>query len=301
MEDSMYRIGIIGTENSHAMAFSKIVNLPDPETGKLRYPDVRIVGVYGPDEESAKRIMDEAGVDFIAKNPEEFHGKVDAMCITCRKGSLHYKYAIPFVEKGMPVFVDKPFTSDTAEAERLIAGAKKSGARLCGGSSARLVMDVVMLKNIVRQLIAKNEFISASLNYAADPASEYDGFYFYSPHLTEIVLEIFGKEIKSLITVEKNGSRISVWRYAGFDITLNYTKDTHESGALIFAKNCNIFREIDVGHHVDISLAYAMEVQHLVNMLRTGEMPVSYEDLVLPVKLISAVEESVKSGKEIFL
>jgi predicted dehydrogenase len=297
----MYRIGIIGTENSHAMAFSKIINRPDPETGKLRYPDVRIVGVYGPDEESTKRIMDEVGVDFIAKDPDEFHGKVDAMCVTCRKGSLHYKYAIPFVEKGLPVFVDKPFTSNTAEGERLIAAAKKSGAKLCGGSSARLVQDVVMLKNIVKRLIAKGEFISASLNYAADPASEYDGFYFYSPHLTEIALEIFGKEVKSLLTLEKNGSRVSIWRYPGFDITLNYTKGTHESAALIFAQNCNIFREIDVGHHVDISLAYELEVEHLVHMIRTGEMPSSYEDLLLPVKMISAVEESVKTGKEIFL
>lgn len=296
----MYRIGIIGTENSHALAFSQIINLPDPETGKLRYPDVRVVGVYGPDADSTKRIMDEAGVDFVAQDPGEFHGKVDAMCITCRKGSLHYRYALPFVEKGMPVFVDKPFTSDVAEGQRLIEAAKKAGAKLCGGSSARLTMDVVMLKNIVRRLISKGEFISASLNYAADPASEYDGFYFYSSHLTEIVLGIFGKEVKSLFTVEKNGSRISIWRYAGFDITLNYTKGTHESGALIFAKNGNIFREIDVGHHVDISLAYALEVQHLVHMIRTGEMPSSYEDLLLPVKMISAVEESVKTGREIF-
>jgi predicted dehydrogenase len=296
----MYRIGIIGTENSHALAFSRIINLPDPETGKLRYPDVRVVGVYGPDGDSTKRIMEEAGVDFIAQDPGEFHGKVDAMCITCRKGSLHYRYALPFVEKGMPVFVDKPFTSDVAEGQRLIEAAKKAGAKLCGGSSARLAMDVVMLKNIVRRLISKGEFISASLNYAADPASEYDGFYFYSSHLTEIVLEIFGKEVKSLFTVEKNDSRISIWRYAGFDITLNYTKGTHESAALIFAKNCNIFREIDVGHHVDISLTYALEVQHLVHMIRTGEMFSSYEDLLLPVKMISAVEESVKTGREIF-
>jgi predicted dehydrogenase len=296
----MYRIGIIGTENSHALAFSKIINAPDPETGKLRYPDVRVVGVYGPDEESTKRIMDEVGVDFIAKDPGEFHGKVDAMCVTCRKGSLHYKYALPFVEKGLPVFVDKPFTSDVAEGELLIAAAKKSGSKLCGGSSARLVQDVVMLKNIVKRLIAKGEFISASLNYAADPASEYDGFYFYSPHLTEIALEIFGKEVKSLLTVEKNGSRISIWRYPGFDLSLNYTKGTHESAALIFAQNTNIFREIDVGHHVDISLAYELEVEHLVHLIRTGEMPSSYEDLLLPVKMISAVEESVKTGKEVF-
>jgi len=295
----MYRIGIIGTENSHAMAFSKIINLNDPETGKPRYPDVRVTGIYGPDPDSPKKIMDEAGVDFIAREPEEFFGQVDAMCITCRKGSLHYKYALPFVEKGMPVFVDKPFTSDPDEAERLIGAAKKSGSRLCGGSSARLVTDVETIRRIIRRLIEKKEFITASLNYAADPSSEYDGFYFYAPHLTEIALEVFGKDVKSLVTFEKNNSRISIWRYAGFDITLNFTKDTHESGALIFAKNCNIFREIDVGHHTDIYTAYALEVEHLVHMIRTGEMPRSYEDLILHVKMIRAIEESVKTGKEI--
>jgi predicted dehydrogenase len=297
----MYRIGIIGTENSHALAFAKIINLPDPETGKPRYPDARITGVYGPDPDSPQKIMDEVGVDFIAKDPQEFFGKTDAMCITCRKGSLHYQYAIPFVEKGMPVFIDKPFTSGVAEGERLIAAAKKSGSKICGGSTVRLVPDVVMLKNIVKNLVSKNEFITASLNYAADPSSEYDGFYFYAPHLTEMVLEIFGHDVKSIITFEKNGSRISIWRYPLFDVTLNYTNGTHVSGAVIYGKNDNIFRDIDVGRHTDIKTAYALEVDHLIHMIRTGEMSRSYEDLLLHVKMISVVEESVKTGKEIFL
>ena len=297
----MYRIGIIGTENSHAMAFSRIFNLPDPETGKLRYPDFKVVGVYGPDPDSPQKIMDEVGVDFIAKDPNEFFGKVDVMCFTNRKGSLHYKYALPFVEKGMPVFVDKPFTSDVAEGAALIEAVKKSGAKLCGGSCARLIPDVQILRNIVKRQIEKGDFISASLNYAADPASEYDGFHFYAPHLTEITLEIFGKDVKSLVTLEKNGSRISIWRYANFDITLNYTKGSRESGALIFSKNCNIFRPIDLGVHTDIAMAYILELDHLVQMVRTGEIPRSYEDLLLPVKMICAIEESIKTGKEIFL
>jgi predicted dehydrogenase len=297
----MYRIGIIGTENSHAMAFSRIINLSDPETGELPYPGFRIVGVYGPDGESAQRIMDEVGVDFIAKSPEEFHGKVDAMCITCRKGSLHYRYALPFVEKGMPVFVDKPFTSDTAEAERLIAAAQESGAKLFGGSSVKYAGDAIILKHIVKQLIARGELISAALNFAADPASEYDGFFFYAPHLTETALDIFGSDVTSLLTVEKSGSRISIWRYPQFDISLNFTRGTHESSALIFARNGNIYREIDDGHHVDAALAYRQQIAYFITMLRTGQMPVPYGDLVLPVKMISAIEESLKSGKEVFL
>jgi len=296
----MYRIGIIGTENSHAMAFAQIVNLPCSETGKMRFPDARITGVYGPDPDSPKKIMDEVGVDFIAKDPQEFFGKVDAMCITCRKGSLHYQYAIPFVEKGMPLFVDKPFTSDLAEGQRLIAAAKKSGSKLCGGSTLRLVPDVAMIKGIVRGLTAKGEFISAALNYAADPSSEYDGFYFYAPHLTEMALEIFGHDVKSIATFEKNESRISIWRYANFDVTLNYTKGAYEAGVLIFAKKNNVFRELDIGHYTDFNNCYALEMDHLVNMIRTGEMPRSYEDLLLHVKMINAVEESAKTGKEIF-
>ena len=297
----MYRIGIIGTENSHAMGISRLINLPDPQTGKPRYPDVRVVGVYGPDEDSPKKIMDEAKIDFIAKDPNEFFGKVDVMCITCRKGSLHYKYAIPFVEKGMMVFVDKPFTSDVEEGNKLISAAKKSGAKLYGGSSARMNMEVALLKNIVRDLITKDEFITASLNYAADPSSEYDGFYFYSSHLTERAIEIFGKDIKSLIAYEKKGSRISIWRYAGFDITLNYTKDSREFGALIYSKNRNFYREItDTFNTMGIAVNHISLIDQLIQMIRTGEMPCSYDDLLLPVKLMSAVEESVKTGKEIF-
>ena len=49
----MYRIGIIGTENTHALTFAKLINLPDEKTGALLYPDAKIIGVYGADLASA--------------------------------------------------------------------------------------------------------------------------------------------------------------------------------------------------------------------------------------------------------
>ena len=68
----MYRIGIIGTENSHAITFAKLLNLPD-EQGRYRHEDARIVGVYGPDMESAQEIVEKTGVSFIADKPEDSH------------------------------------------------------------------------------------------------------------------------------------------------------------------------------------------------------------------------------------
>ena len=42
----MYRIGIIGSENSHAMAFSRIFNGMEPESAEL-YPDLEVVAIGG--------------------------------------------------------------------------------------------------------------------------------------------------------------------------------------------------------------------------------------------------------------
>ena len=289
----MYRVGVIGTENTHAMAFSKIINLPDSATGERLYPDVKVVGAYGPDKDTSNAIVTEAGADFVAEKPEDFFGKVDAMLITNRKGSLHAQYALPFIEKGIPMFIDKPFTSNVDEAKMLVDAAKKSGALLCGGSGCKMAYDVLILQNKVSSLAALGDLVSASINFAADPYSEYDGFYFYAPHLTEMTLEIFGTCVKSVYTTENNNSRLCIWKYDKFSVSLHFTKDVTESCAVIYSKSGNIIRNID------ISMIYDREVRYFVEMLRTGKMLRSYESLILPVKMIAAVEESLALRQEV--
>jgi len=90
----MYRIAILGTENSHALTFAKLINLPGAD-GKKPFPDMDVIGVYG-DDESAKAVTREAGVRYIAESPDEFVGRVDAVMVTARKGSLHFPYAKPY-------------------------------------------------------------------------------------------------------------------------------------------------------------------------------------------------------------
>jgi len=289
----MYKIGVIGTENSHALAFAKIINQPDPISGERLFPNAKIIGAYGPDKDTAQAIVDQGGAEFVANSPDDFFGKVDAMMITNRKGSLHAGYALPFIEKGLPIFIDKPFTSDVKEAEKLVEAAKKSGSIICGGSGCKLAYDVLTLKHNVRQ--GRDSIISASINFAADTESEYDGFFFYSPHLTEMALEIFGPDVKSVFTLEKAGSRISIWRYETFDVTLHYTKGGPVSSATIYTTAGNITRNID------ISMIYNLEVEQFLKMLETKKMPYNYTNLVTPIRIIAAVEESAKTSKEVFI
>lgn len=289
----MFRIGIIGTENSHAMAFAKEINLPDPKTGELRYEDARIVGVYGPDEDSTKAIMDQVGVDFIAKTPDEFFGKVDAMMITSRKGSVHLEYAKPFIDAGMPVFIDKPITSDNSECLELIKLAKEKKALLTGGSGCKYAYDVLTLRDNAQAMIAANTFRSAAINFAVQTDSIYDGMFFYSSHLTEMALAIFGYDMQSVTACEKNGTIVATARYKDFDVSLHYTSESSGTSCVLFGQSKNVYREID------ISAIYGHEVEKFIKMLRIGKMSMTYEELIKPVFIISAVKKAIETGKEV--
>ncbi|HZJ56621.1 MAG TPA: Gfo/Idh/MocA family oxidoreductase, partial [Clostridia bacterium] len=241
----MFRIGIIGTENSHAMAFARLINLPDKGTGRRLWEDAKVVGVYGPDLQSARAVLKDGEAEFIASSPEEFIGRVDAMMITSRRGSVHYDYALPFIDKGLSVFIDKPFTTDTDEAEMLVERARKTGALLAGGSGCKYSWDILILKNRVEELRKQGALLGASMNFAADLESEYDGFHFYAPHLTEMALTMFGSKVKGIRATENNGSVVTVVHYDDCDVTLHYTKGSIMSSCLLYGKESNYYREVD--------------------------------------------------------
>jgi len=286
---NMYRVGIIGTENSHALAFARLLNLP--QNGAREWEDVKITGICGP-EESNRQIQEKTGVDFIASGPEDFFGKVDAMMITSRKGSLHAGYAMPFIERGIPLFIDKPFTSDPEEAKTLIREAEKRGVPITGGSGCKYACDVQMLAHTADTWKAEGKLLSGAINFSADRDSVYDGFYFYAPHLTEMGLTVFGYDMKSVRAFESAGGVTVAARYKDFDATLHYTKNSAVSTGVLFGKDKNAVREID------ISLIYRHEVEHFVQMLRTGKMPLPYDRLIRHVTVIAAILRSLESGKE---
>ncbi len=187
------------------------------------------------------------------------------------------------------MFIDKPFTVDIAQSEELVRIAKEKNIPLGGGSGCKFAYDVLMLQNSVKTLKAADEFVTGTINFAADPESEYDGFFFYSPHLTEMALAVFGYDPKSLLALEKNGSRTCILRYENYDVTLNYTKGTSASTGVV----------IGTVREIDISLIYLQEVEAFIDTLRTGKMHHTYEQLIAPVKVINAIEASIREGREV--
>lgn len=287
----MYRIGILGSENSHASAFSEIFNKPD-ENGAFKYPDCHVVAVGGHYPESNKEVFEKFGLDFIAEKPEDMLGKVDAVMVTARDGKFHPEFARPFVEAGLPMFIDKPFAVDPAEALALARLAKSKNVPLVGGSSVKQTYDVRMMQHTVKSGLGgiHGGCVAAPVSMHND----YSGFFFYSSHLAEMSLTIFGYDPKA-VTAFRNGDDVTV--VVEYD---KYTVTNHFMEGCYNAYHCTIFgKDRNVCRDIDISMCYQHECEDFAAMLHNGTMSHTYKQLITPVYYLNAIYESYNTGKTV--
>ncbi len=285
----MYRVGLLGTENSHAMAFAKTMNLPDEKTGERLYPDFKVVACYALEKEPSQKIVEACGDDIvIMESPEEMVDLVDCAMITSRHGKYHKDFAMPFLKAGKPCFIDKPFTVSVEDAKELVELIEKNNLLVTGGSGCKFVPQ---LDDFIREMQRGDigDVVSAVINFPGDRASEYAGIFFYGQHLIEMVIHAFGEEIRSVACFEKAGHLTAIARYDAIDVVMNFTP-ANRYLAVAYGKKGNIVRELD------ISGIYPAEVANFVKMIRTQSLPVPLNRIVLPVYVLNAMEKSLSEG-----
>ncbi len=285
----MFRIGILGSENSHAMAFARIFN----KTHTAQYPDIRVTAIGGNYPEESRKIFEECGLELLAEKPEDMLGKVDAVMVTARDGAAHAAFARPFLEVGIPAFIDKPITRDPGEALALVKLAKEKGVPLVGGSSVKYAYDVRLMKAAAERALAAGESLSGDVTAPVSMTNDYGGFFFYASHLAEMSMTVFGYDPQSVTAFRSGDNVTAVVHYDRCDIVNRFLEGNYNYTITLNQKARPLFRE------VDISMIYQHECENFARMLRTGEMDQSYEDLILPVYYLRAVEESFTSGQTV--
>lgn len=289
----MYKVAILGTENSHALNFAQLINGGHNMRDNRGYSDIEVVGAYGYDEKANEEIVKYGKVPYIAKSYDEFVGKVDAVLITARHGDNHLKYARPYFESKIPMFIDKPITIKEEEAIELAELARKNGVPLCGGSVLKSVTDTKFLKGIVNEpLKPLGKIMGGSVCAPINLKNEYGDFFFYSQHLIQIIMEVFGYEIKSVVAYPKADTVTVICRYEDYDISAHY--GTHKYAAVIYGENEVLYREINIATD-----GYAREIEEFADMLRSKKMTKSYADFIKPVFVLNAIHKSLITKSEV--
>lgn len=284
----MFRVGILGAENSHAAAFAGIFNGTDPSAPAL-YPDIRVTMVGGAYPEANRKTADACAIETVADRPEDMLGKIDALMVTARDGKYHLPYAKPFLEAGIPCFIDKPFTGDPDAAEELIRLARQKNVPLTGGSSVKLTKDVRALRERARS----EKVLSGDFTAPVSMVNEYGGFRFYASHLAESLLEIFGWAPEWVCADETPGGVTMIVHYPDFDVTGHYLESAYFYSGTVNTPSGS--------YTVPVSLdnLYAAECESFVRMLRTGEMDYTYRQLAKPAYLLGAIETALKTGARV--
>ena len=291
----MIKIGIIGSDNSHADAFSSLINIPNEKTGKFEYPDCKVTMIYGEEKERTEEVAKIGKIETIVSDPLEMIGKVDAVMIVFRHGGLHAKHAIPFLKAGIPVWLDKPFTISNEEAKELIALSKETGTILTGGSTCKFCYDVLMLKNAVQNNFYVGKTQVAYMNFPGTWENEYGGLYFYGAHLVEMACAAFGYDMKSVMATKSNGNVCAVVKYENYQVILNFIDGGVHNFCYVIGETGTIERRLD------ITLAYRHGLDEYIKTLKSGELPCSHENLYATVELLNAIVDSVNTGKEVEL
>jgi len=279
------KLGIIGAENSHTIAIAKTINVDK----KIRGFSVEYV--WGEKPEYAEKASVEGKIPVIVRRPIDMLGKVDAVVVDHRDGKYHLKAVWPFVEAGVPTFVDKPFCYRAAEGKAFLKMAKKVGTPVTSFSVLTHQASFAQFKAKMAEL---GGIVSGTTYGPCDLKSQWGGIFFYGIHQVDLVLHAFGFDVTGA-QVTKNGlNAVGQLLYAsGLTVTMALIKEgTHAFGIGAVGTKGALSAPIKYDKN-----PYLTGVETFTRMFRTGKEPLTYEQILRPVQVLEALERSVKSGK----
>ncbi len=209
------RVGIIGLDTSHSIAFTEALN------GKSVKPELKNYRItaaypYGSKEieSSAKRIPDyiekvkALGVKIV-DSVDALLEEVDYVMLETNDGTLHLEQAMKVIRAKKPVFIDKPVAASFADVRKIYDEANKQGVPIFSASSLRYmktVQDAIAGK--VGKILGADTFSPALLE------PHHPDFFWYGIHGVEMLIALMGPDCVELSRMHTEGTDIVMARWS---------------------------------------------------------------------------------------
>lgn len=289
----MIRIGAIGTQSTHTTNFIRICNID-----KVFGDEVRITALCGNDDtkEHLYESAEKGGITEIYEKPEDMIGKVDAVMILHRYGDLHIENFLKFANANIPVWIDKPICKSIDNIQILKETCEKNNILITGGSTVKYHYTVESLKDMIKTGSLGN-ITGGTLNFSANLENVYDGIFFYGPHLVEIMLEIFGYDVKSVTakTIAPGNTSV-IFKYEDKLVNGSFNDKCPKRHITVYGD-----KDIATMDNYGTVLNYEQGLRKFVEMIKTKKMPLTIDELTKPVYILNAIVKSLEEDKEIYL
>ncbi len=287
--------------NGHPYSWSAIFNGYDPAEmarcpypgipaylGKepretLRIPDAHVTHVWTDDPADAERVARASLIPNVVKRAEDVIGQVDAVVVATDKGGEHVARCRPFVEAGLPVFVDKPLV-DNEKDLKTFTGWVESGAPILSSSCMRYAKEFGPWRLSTHEL--------GAVRFALATTSK--SWERYGIHALEGIYPILGPgflSVRNTGTVDR--AVVHCRHAAGVDVVLAASADM--LGGFGVLQLCGT-----AGHasavFTDTFYAFKAQLAAFIGWLRTGELPFAFTETQELMKVIIAGIRSRDEG-----
>lgn len=299
----MLKLGIVGMSqgNAHPYSWSAIINgcYDAEEITKVGYPGVsayldankdtlginyaRVTHVWTQDQKISESIAKTTGIDNIAKKLEDMVGKVDAILLSRDDPENHVEMARPFLEVGIPIFIDKP-----------LAITHKDLAYFSGeNAKSKLIMSSSSMRYANECRLAKTEAASLGKIELVIGTGKKDWIK-YGVHILEAIVSFLddpkpvsvknvGKPQKDVVYIEyENGIQVVINIFMDISPTFQVSVYGQKGWKLI-----------------DIRNSYSMFRDNIIEFLRSvqeGRSRIAFEKTENIIRTIIAGKESLEQG-----
>lgn len=320
------RVGVVGSDIIHALEYASVFR-PEPGSNEamLSVPPLRpgmeaklaevralpaqppptpwtrealeadpavaafeVVGWWGQDRAQTDQMAGRLGVE-VTDRLEDLVTDVDAALVCTYDAKTHHDLAMPFLEAGRHVFVDKPFADRVDQAEAMIDAAERRGVVLFSSSpwkwapAVREVLSHLPELDGVRSAVATGPIV--------------DGRFFYTSHSVELMQMVLGDGARTVT---------AHWTPTNYAIMVEYVDG--RIGVVNGLRDIAWLRHLAVhgqrGYlEADVTNPQRDEgkIQMLVEFARAigrGQPPVPHSWLREAVAVMCAAEHSARNGGE---
>lgn len=300
------KLGIAGMveENGHPFSWAAIINGFNPrEMAQIEYPmiynylsarhrsefgipGVRVTHAWCDATRDAERLARASLIPTVVNSPEEMIPEVDAVLIPVDKGWEHVDRARPFLEAGLPVYLDKPLADQEEDLKQFVRW-HHEGRSFLSTSMMRYCEDFGACRSRLYELGPLRLIIlSIAKSWERYGIHALEGVYpFLEPGGWQWVAN----------TGSERANMVHIHHRSGVDVLLPTVEDMFGGfGCLTLYGTVSSLtaRFTDASRFV----AFKRQLMDFVEYLRTGRSPVPFEDMIEIVKIMVAAIRSRDNG-----
>ncbi len=285
-ENDVFRIGMIGLDTSHVIAFTRDIHNPDNNYGcrvVVGYPggSPDIESSAGHVEEYTKELRDEFGVQM-TDSIEELCEKVDGVMLMSVDGRPHLEQIKPVIAAGKPVYIDKPMAGNLADVIEIFRLARQNNVPCWSSSSLRYCPSIVGMRNNdqVGEVLGCDAFSPCYLE------QHHPDLYWYGVHGVETLYTIMGPGCDTVRRLQTKDTEfvVGLWKDGRIGTFRGLRSGKKDYGVLVYGTKGIVPSGRFTG--------YGALVEEIIKFFKTGKVPVPPEETIEIFAFMTAADES---------